>query len=303
MLREGYSLYGYKDRGYWCDIGKIPTLYRCNLDVLQGKAKTYLEPVGKTYSEKNGDGIYFVSNSAVVEDGAEIRRDTIISPHVHLAEGSRTGGAIVMEKTEIKKGAVIKDAILCEECQIGEEAQVSPSAVLGAKSVVEPHAVSLGKKYSPNIILSRKAPFCEEGLVFTERGAACGDSLGLDHFAARKLGYSLARLCGEKVGVLWDEAAQGSAAFATSFAGGVILGGANALMLSRGTEEMASFGANLFSIPVVFVSVAQNKGVFFAFGKDVAEVAKTMLYADECKSGKMTVVVHNAFGYIYWLIL
>ena len=35
---------------------------------------------------------------------------------------------------------------------------------------------------------------------------------------------------------------------------------------------------------------------FFDFGKDVAEVAKTMLYADECKPGKMTVVVHNKFG-------
>ena len=35
---------------------------------------------------------------------------------------------------------------------------------------------------------------------------------------------------------------------------------------------------------------------FFDFGKEVGEAAKTMLYADECKSGKMTVVVHNAFG-------
>ncbi len=35
---------------------------------------------------------------------------------------------------------------------------------------------------------------------------------------------------------------------------------------------------------------------FVDFGKKVGEVAKTMLYADECKSGKMTVVVHNKFG-------
>ena len=35
---------------------------------------------------------------------------------------------------------------------------------------------------------------------------------------------------------------------------------------------------------------------FFDFGKDVAEVAKTMLNAEECKPGKMTVVVHNKFG-------
>ena len=35
---------------------------------------------------------------------------------------------------------------------------------------------------------------------------------------------------------------------------------------------------------------------FFEFGKGVGEVAVTMLHAEECKSGKMTVVVHNGFG-------
>lgn len=35
---------------------------------------------------------------------------------------------------------------------------------------------------------------------------------------------------------------------------------------------------------------------FFNFGKEVGEVAIKMLYADECKPGKMTVVVHNKFG-------
>lgn len=268
LLREGYSLYGYKDRGYWCDIGKIPTLYRCNLDVLQGKAKTYLEPVGKTYRSRDGEGCYFVSNGAVVEDGAEIRRDTIVSPHVYLAEGSRTSGAILMERTEIKKGATVKDAILCEECRVGEDAQIPPDSVLGARSAVAASAAPAGKKYPPDSVLLRKAPFCEEGMVFTERGAARGHAPGLDYGSARRLGYSLARLCGEKVGVLWDEAALGSAAFATAFAGGVILGGAQALMLDRGMEEMASFGANLFSVPVVFVSAVRNSGVFFAFGKE-----------------------------------
>lgn len=268
LLREGYSLYGYKDRGYWCDIGKIPTLYRCNLDVLQGKAKTYLEPVGKTYRSEDGEGCYFVSNSAVVEDGAEIRRNTIISPHVHLAEGSRTSGAILMEKTEIKKGATVKDAILCEGCRIGEDAQILPNSVLGAQSVAEPASVSRGKKYPPSSLLPRKAPFCEEGLIFTERGAACGETPALNREEARRLGYSFARLWGGKIGVLWDEALRESASFATAFAEGVILGDGQALMLDRGTEEMASFGANLFSIPVVFVSACGEGGAFFAFGKE-----------------------------------
>ncbi len=269
LLREGYSLYGYKDRGYWCDIGKIPTLYRCNMDVLQGKAKTYLEPEGKTFRSRDGEGCYFISNSAVVENGADIRQNTIVSPGAFLAEGSRASGAIIMEKVELKKGASVKDAILCENCRIGEDAHLPPNTVLGAGSVAEPSSTAqAGKKYPAGTVLTRKAPFCEEGMVFTEQGAARGGFPGLDREDAQKLGFSLARLGGERIGILWDEAVQESAHYATALAGGVTLGGASALMLDRGTEEMASFAANLLSTPVVFVSVQGDLGVFYAFGKD-----------------------------------
>jgi len=287
LIREGYSLYGYKDRGYWCDIGKIPTLYRCNLDVLQGKAKTYLEPVGKTCRSEEGDGLYFVSNSAVVEDGAEIRQNTVISPKVHLAAGSKVSGALVMENAELKKGAVVKDAILCEGCRIGEDAMIPADVVLGAGSTVQTSSSAFpGKKYLPGSVLSRRAPFCEEGLIFTEKGAARGPLLGLDREDAQKMGLALARLCGEKIGILWDETEQGSAHFATALAGGVTLGGAKALMLSEGTEEMASFAAQAFSVPVVFVSVLRDRGIFFAFGKDGVpllrkEVLKLSRFAED----------------------
>jgi mannose-1-phosphate guanylyltransferase/phosphomannomutase len=276
LLREGYALYGYKDRGYWCDIGKIPTLYRCNMDVLQGKAKTYLEPAGKTFRSEDGEGCYFVSNSAVVERGADIQRNTVISADAVLAEGSRAEGAIIMEKVELKKGATVKDAILSEGCRIGEGAFIPPNTVLGAGSVAGKGSTAVpGKKYPAGSVLSQKAPFCEEGMVFTEQGAARGDCPGLDREDAQKLGFSLACMKEERVGVLWDEEAQESACFATALAGGITLGGADALMLDRGTEEMASFAASMLSVPVVFVSAIESRGAFFIFGKEDFFIAHT----------------------------
>ena len=287
LLREGYALYGYKDRGYWCDIGKIPTLYRCNMDVLQGKAKTYLEPAGKTFRSEDGEGCYFVSNSAVVERGADIQRNTVISADAVLAEGSRAEGAIIMEKVELKKGATVKDAILSEGCRIGEGAFIPPNTVLGAGSVAGKGSTAVpGKKYPAGSVLSQKAPFCEEGMVFTEQGAARGDCPGLDREDAQKLGFSLACMKEERVGVLWDEEAQESACFATALAGGITLGGADALMLDRGTEEMASFAASMLSVPVVFVSAIESRGAFFIFGKEGMpflrrEVLKLSRFAEE----------------------
>lgn len=287
LIREGYSLYGYKDDGYWCDIGKISTLYRCNLDVMQGKAKTYLEPIGKTMQSSDGEGLYFVSNSAVVEDGAEIRQNTVISPKAHLSEGSRVSGSLVMENAELKQGATVKEAILCEGCRIGEDALVPTDTVLGAGSIAEPFSSAVsGKKYPPGSVLKRRSPFCEAGMIFTEKGAARGDFPGLDDEDARRLGFALARLCGAKIGILWDETEQGSAYFATALAGGVTLGGAKALMLSEGVEEMASFAAQILSVPTVFVSVERERGVFFLFAKEGVpflrkEVLKLSRFAEE----------------------
>lgn len=269
LIREGFSLYGYKDNGYWCDIGKIPTLYRCNLDVMRGKAKTYLEPVGKTYESEDGEGLYFVSNGAVVEVGAEIRQNTVISPKARLSAGSRASGALIMENVELKKGASVKDAILCEGCRIGEDAVIPAEAVLGAGSIAEPSSSGeTGVKYPPGSVLSRYAPFCEDGMVFTEKGASRGRFPGLDREDTQRLGLALARLYGSKIGILWDETNSGSAYYATLLAAGVTLGGARALMLEHGTEEMASFAAHTLAIPVIFVSSEQDRGLFFAFGKE-----------------------------------
>jgi len=84
LLQEGYRLFGYKDEGYWCDIGKIPTLYRCNLDVLSGKARTYLPPAGETRKSADGKGFCFISNGAEVASGAEIGSGSIISAGARL---------------------------------------------------------------------------------------------------------------------------------------------------------------------------------------------------------------------------
>lgn len=290
LLREGASLYGYKDDGYWCDIGKIPTLYRCNQDLMQGKAKTYLEPHGHLEKSSDGEGFYFVSNGAVVETGAEIRQNSVISEGVHLAEGAKVSGSVVMENAKIKKGARVDDALVCEGCRIGEDSVILPGCVLGAESVVgKGAATEKAKKYPPYSVLMKGPAFAEEGLVFTERGVLKGNSLGLDRASSEKLGMAFAKAFSSDIGVLWDENSKESAYFATAFAGGVSMAGKTALMLSSGIEEMASFAAECYRIPTVFVSADDKKGIFFSFGKEGMpllrkEVLRLSRFAEEEKS-------------------
>ena len=269
LIREGYSLFGYKDEGYWCDIGKIPALYRCNMDLMQGKAKTYLEPCGSVKKTSDGHDRYFVSHGALVEKGAEICRGSVISPGAHLAAGSRVSGSIVMENTRIRHGALVKNALICENCSVGEEASILSGTVLGAGSVAQAGASSEErKKYPPDSVLSRSPAFAEEGLVFTEKGVCRGEEAGLDREDAERLGIALAGMSGDKVGVLWEEKEKKSAYFAAVAAGGVARSGKEAVLLGEGAEEMASFAAAEYAFPVLFVSESGGKGVFFVFGKD-----------------------------------
>ncbi len=269
LIRKGYALFGYKDDGYWCDIGKISSLYRCNLDVMHGKAKTYLSPCGRVEKSGDGEGVCFISHTATISPGATVKNGSVISPGAHLEEGASVSGSVVLEDVKVKKGAQVKDAFLCERCRIGQDSLVLPDSVLGAGSVTLSSSSSeRGKKYPPGTVISRTPVFAEEGLVFTEEGAAQGEGPGLDATGAQKLGYALGKYFSGGVGILWDEKEKGSSYFATSLAGGLQKAGQKALLLFEGAEEMASFAASTFCMPVVFVSQSRGKGIFFVFGKE-----------------------------------
>ncbi|MBR2634534.1 MAG: NDP-sugar synthase [Clostridia bacterium] len=269
LLKEGYSLFGYKAEGYWCDIGRIHTLYRCNLDVMEGKAKIFLPESGRMVLSSDGKGKSFVSHSATVEEGAQLQSGSVIGEGAHLAAGSRVRGALIMEKVHVAEGALVQDAVLCEECRVSREGAVLPGGVLGAKSAVQRGAVTRpNQKYPPFSVVDRRLPFEEEGLVFTERGAATATEAGLDGRDSERLGYAFARAYGCDIAVLWEEDRESSAYFATLFAGGVIKGGQNALLLGRGDWELASFGMQTRALPGVFVSAENERGLFFALRED-----------------------------------
>ncbi|MBR3837634.1 MAG: NDP-sugar synthase [Clostridia bacterium] len=269
LLREGCALYGYKDEGYWCDIGKIPALYRCNQDLLDGRVKTYLPIQGNTVPGADGKGHYFISDGAKVSKDAVIESGTVISPGATVDAGARASGALIMERAKLEQGALARDALLCENVTVREGAMALPGSILGAGSVMMPGAVSKrGKKYPPFSVISRLPSFREDSLVFTELGASAGTLPGLTSEDAQKLGLAFSHAFSGAVGVLWDEREAGSAYFATRFAAGVIKGGGEARLFGDGTMEMASFAASRYRLPVVFLSTADARGLAFAFRED-----------------------------------
>ncbi|MBR2616238.1 MAG: NDP-sugar synthase, partial [Clostridia bacterium] len=269
LMREGYSLFGFKDAGYWCDIGRISALYRCNLDLLEGKAKTYLPREGKRVQLPDGRGAYFISDTARVDADAEVCGGTVLSQGVSLAGGARVSGSLVMENARLERGAVAKGAVLCENATLREGAMALTGSVLGAGSVVLPDAETEGgKKYPPYSVVAPIPAFEEEGLVFTEMGAAVGRTPGLEEKDAVELGRAFANAFSGSIALVWDENSRESATFASLFAGGVASGGQDAILFGEGTVEEASFAAHFYRLPTLFVSGGEKRGFFYAFEKD-----------------------------------
>lgn len=275
LLQEGYRLFGYKDEGYWCDIGKIPTLYRCNLDLIGGRARTYLPAEGKTVRGADGKGLSFIADGAEVESGAEIGSGSVLSPGVRVAQGARVSGSVVMEKCRIGKNATVQDAVLCENTSLQEGALALSGSVLGAGTVVKKGAFTQkGKKYPPHSAVTRSIPFGEESLVFTEKGAAFREQAGVDGNEAERIGFAFARVFRGEIAVLWNEKQKNSARFALAFAEGVVRGGFTARLLGEGSRDIASFAAGERCLPTVFADAKGDRGFLFAYERDALPLVR-----------------------------
>ena len=287
LLADGDALFGYKDEGYWCDIGLLPALYRCNRDLLKGKARTYVEPAGDVRATADGAGTYFVSHGARVEEGAEIGPDTVLSPGVSLARGSRVSGSILLERARLEEDAAAECAILCEDVRLAPGAAALPGSVLGAGSSLKEGArAESGATLSPRTTLTSSPVFSRKSFAFTEEGVAEDGVPGVTRDGAERLGSAFAALYQGDIGVFRAAASPGGSYYASAFAAGVQRGGRNARFFGAGDASLASFTASHLRLPLVLVDGDGERGLIRAFGRDGLpplrrEVTKLVRFAEE----------------------
>jgi mannose-1-phosphate guanylyltransferase/phosphomannomutase len=142
LMAEGLPLFGHMLDGYWCDIGSITDYRRGQRDALEGAVRVALpgQPVRP--------GVWIGSNvriapGAVIEGpvligaGCRIERDALILPGSVLGErtivraGACVWNAVLGAECEIGPSAVVRDCILGEETRVGAACSVSDGAVVG----------------------------------------------------------------------------------------------------------------------------------------------------------------------------
>ncbi|HEY8368873.1 MAG TPA: mannose-1-phosphate guanyltransferase [Thermodesulfobacteriota bacterium] len=216
LLAEGKPLYGYVAEGYWKDIGTIGEYRLAHRDLVEGRVRL---PVP---GERFGDGRVYLEEGARIdytarlEGGVIIGRDVVVGPRAVIRnsvlghgcvveEGAVVADSVLWDRVQVGKAAELYEAIVANDCVIGDRAfldvgalvsdhsRVGKGATLKANVKIWPHkevedgatlAVSLiwGEKWSRSIF----GPQGITGLANLELspefaaklGAAYGASLG-----------------------------------------------------------------------------------------------------------------------------
>ena len=138
LMAKGKKLVAYTYKGYWKDVGTIPSLHEANMDLLmsgdpnvnlftiQGKNKIYTED---NHATPQYIGPIGTAKDSLINQGAIIRGEVdhcVISSDVYVDDGAIAINCVLMNGAHIKKGARVFDAI------VGPDAVVEESEVINA---------------------------------------------------------------------------------------------------------------------------------------------------------------------------
>lgn len=203
LLKEGKRLYAYIDSGFWYDIGDIPSLLRCQRELLQAEGKEVYLDKGVTVGEGS-----VVSGGTAVESGAAI------------GSSSRVLSSLIGENASIAPGADICEAVVCKGVAAGERLIMKRFSALGEGCVAGSDVtVCEGARVAPNTVIPDGAVIRTDitsvgfsGLSFYDGGEVRGLSDAAD---LMRFGASLGTAFGPKPiviggsGHIWEAAALG----------------------------------------------------------------------------------------------
>ncbi len=119
LLSEGKKLCVYVDTTYWYDIGDIPSLIKCQTELLGAEGRD-----SAIFGSASVGSDSVISAGAVVEDGAAI------------GSGSRVLASLISEGASVGANADICEAVICKNVTAGEGLIMKRFSALGEGCVI-----------------------------------------------------------------------------------------------------------------------------------------------------------------------
>jgi mannose-1-phosphate guanylyltransferase / phosphomannomutase len=166
LMAEGLPLFGHSLDGYWCDIGSMNDYRRGQLDALEGAVRVALPGTAVRPGIWMGPNVR-IAPGAVIEApallgaGCRIERDALVLPGSVIGErtlvraGACVWNAVVGSECDIGTGAVVRDCVVGEETRIGSACSVTDGAVIGRGCRLTARVrIGEGQRVEPDQVLS-----------------------------------------------------------------------------------------------------------------------------------------------------
>ena len=133
LLADHKTLYAYKFKGYWKDVGTIDSLWEANMDLLDTNNELDLnDPTWKIYTEDVTTLPHYVGPEASIKrafitQGCIIEgevKNSVLFTGVEVGEGARVIDSVLMPGAQVEAGAVVQRALVADGVKIGREAVV-----------------------------------------------------------------------------------------------------------------------------------------------------------------------------------
>lgn len=133
MLADEKTLFAYKFKGYWKDVGTIDSLWEANMDLLsKNNALDLNDSSWKIYTEDVTTLPQFVGadadiDRAFITQGCVINgtvKNSVLFTGVKVATGAKVIDSVLMPGVEVAEGAVVTRALVADKVKIGKNAVV-----------------------------------------------------------------------------------------------------------------------------------------------------------------------------------
>lgn len=133
LLNDGKTLYAYKFKGYWKDVGTIDSLWEANMDLLDKNNELDLnDPTWKIYTEDVTTLPHYIGpdakiNRAFITQGCVIEgevKNSVLFTGAEVGPGAKIIDSVLMPGVKVEAGAVVQRALVADGIKIGKDAVV-----------------------------------------------------------------------------------------------------------------------------------------------------------------------------------
>lgn len=133
MLETGQSIFAYRFKGYWRDVGTVESLWEANMDLLADRPQLDLyDPDWRIYSVNPVRPPHYAApqsqiSQSMVSEGCQIfgqLKRCVLFPNVMVGLGAQVTDSVLMPGVTVSSNAVIRRAIIGPDTVVAENARI-----------------------------------------------------------------------------------------------------------------------------------------------------------------------------------